>query len=171
MRLLKKDLCFQIMISCRKSHKEKNKDKNQDIESKFMGNINSYFYALKLVMSQKCHRRLKFRQNFSVLAQCFMNHFCFLLFQSIKECTKNSPLGREYFLIFLLGNSNKIILLSTTIYTYLCYSSHYFLNKGLMVITLNFFSNQLPLAYFKKYFFYIYQERAGKGRGGKNILE
>ena len=66
-------------------------------------------------MSQKT---LKFKYDFSVLAQYFMNHYNFLLFQSIEECTKNSPLCQRMFVIFLLGNYNKIILPPTTIYTF-----------------------------------------------------
>lgn len=37
-------------------------------------------------------------------------------------------------------------------------------------LQMNFFSNNLPLVYFRKHF-YIHQKRAGKGRGGKHILE
>lgn len=93
-----------------------------------------------------------------------MNHCNFLLFQSIKECTKNSPLCQRMFLIFLLGNCNKIILPPTTIYTYLCYSNHDFLNKGVMgqmLITGNFFSKTFVWS-ISEYIFI--STRRGQGR-------
>lgn len=95
-------------------------------------------------------------------------------FPKHKECTKNFSFGqRTIFTIFLLENYNKIILTPTIIYSYFCYSRHYFLNKRLMLqmlITGNVSSNHLTLVYFRK-LFCIYQKRAGKGRGGKTILE
>lgn len=120
-------------------------------------------------VSWKCHRRLKFRWNFSAVIQYFINHYSFLFFQSIEDCTKNA-LRAEDILDISFGKP-KWFSPPTAIFTYPCYSNHYFLNDGLrlqILVTDNFFSNYLPLVYFRKHF-YIYQKRAGKGRGGKTI--
>ena len=112
-------------------------------------------------------QKTKIQENLPSLNVYFLNHYSFLLFPGTRNVQKFS-FGQRIFTMFLLGNYNKTILTPIIIYSYFCYSSHYFLNKGLMLqmlITGNFSSNYLTLVYFRK-LFYIYQKRAGKGRGG-----
>lgn len=117
-------------------------------------------------ISLKCYRRLKFRKIYLLTLYVLWISIAFLFSKALKSVQKILLLSEDVFSISLRKSQQNNSLTHYYLYLYLCHSSHYFLNNGLMlqmVITDNFFFNYLPLVYFWK----LFKKRAGKGRGGK----